>query len=74
MELRILEEGVGMDHIRRILVEVAEVVGIEEGAKSIVTTTIVAVVAIATEIMTVEEVVEQTTMIVVDHPSVVTMV
>jgi len=74
VELRILEEGVGMDRIRRILVEVAEVVGIEQGAKSIVTTMIMPVVAIATEIMTVEEMVEQTTMLIVDHPSVITMV
>ena len=71
MELRILGEEVEMDHIRKILVVVTEVVGIEEGDKSIVMT--VTVVAMVTETTTVEGVV-LTTMTAVDHRNVVTMV
>ena len=71
MELRTLGEEVEMDHIRKILVVVTEVVGIEEGDKIIVMT--VTVVAMVTEIMTVEGVV-LTTMTAVDHQNVVTVV
>ena len=71
MELRTLEEEVEMDHIRKILVVVTEVVGIEEGDKIIIM--IVTVVAMVTETMTVEGVV-LTTMTAVDHQNVVTMV
>ena len=65
-----MEEEVEMDHTRKILVVVAEVVGIEEGDKIIVTTVIVAMV---TEITTVEGVAVVTTMTAVDHQNVVTM-
>ena len=71
MELRTQGEEVEMDHIRKILVVVTEVVGIEEGDKIIVMTVIV--VAIVTETTTVEGVV-LTTMTAVDHQNVVTMV
>lgn len=70
MGLRILEEEAEMDHTREILLVAGEVVGIGEGDKSIVIT----IVAMVTEIMMVEVVEELTTMTVVDHPSVVTMV
>lgn len=70
MGLRILEEEAEMDHTREILLVAGEVVGIGEGDKSIVIT----IVAMVTEIMIVEVVEELTTMTVVDHPSVVTMV
>lgn len=60
-----------MGHTRRILVAVAGVIGIEEGGKTIAMTMIVAMVI---ETTTVEEVVEVTTMIGVDHPNVVIMV
>ena len=72
MGLRTLGEEVEMDHIRKILVVVTEVVGIEEGDKIIVMT--VTVVAMVTETMTVEEVVVLTTTTTVDHRNVVTMV
>ena len=70
MGLRNLEEEAEMDHTREILLVVGEVVGIGEGDKSIVIT----IVAMVTEIMIVGVVEELTTMTVVDHPSVVTMV
>ena len=64
-------EEVEMDHIRKILVVVTEVVGIEEGDKIIVTTMTV---AMATETTTVEGVAVLTTTTAVDHRNVVTMV
>ena len=70
MGLRILEEEAEMDHTREILLVAGEVAGIGEGDRSIVIT----IVAMVTEIMIVEVVEELTTMTVVDHPSVVTMV
>ena len=71
MELRTLEEEVEMDHIRKILAVVTEVVGIREGDKIIVM--IVTVVAMVTETTTVEGVV-LITMTTVDHRNIVTMV
>ena len=72
MELRTLGEEVETDRIRKILVVATEVVGIEEGDK-IIAMTMTVVVAMVTETTTVEGVV-LTTMIVVDHRNVVTMV
>ena len=69
MGLKILGEEAEMDHTRKILLVVGEVVGIGEGDKIIVTT----IVAMVTGIMIAEVVVGLTTMIAVDHPNVITM-
>ena len=58
-----------MDHTRKTLLVVGEVVGIGEGDKIIVTM----IVAMVTEITIAEVVVGLTTMIAVDRPNVVTM-